>query len=364
MNANRPLTLKGDAGSVFVFIVSGQLTVNGANAMRLEGVVPENVYWILTGSSVSVGGQSTLYGNVLTKTGNISLRAQATLEGRAFSSGTPVDLRRPGNQAVNYARILAPRGNQPRLVPVAQIHSPAGSPAASTDITLDIGNGNDYRNYWLQQPKSTNYNAAFVVGDSPNRPAESSAGLHNLVRFQENWSPENGSTAAPQGKQTATIKGSFIQLSSYATAPFGTVRRTGPAPVVTADTGELSIFGYGPNRYQTTVGGGTQPYYSPPTRQWGFDVGLLSQSPDLFSQRFTSDISKTQNYYRQVGRDDPWVKTLLCAAEPADPSDPNQRVGKADATAINYSNYAVPSEERPDCRKVTNAAVPYPPTTP
>jgi len=366
MNANRPLTLKGDAGSVFVFIVSGQLTVNGANAMRLEGVVPENVYWILTGSSVSVGGQSTLYGNVLTKTGNISLRAQATLEGRAFSSGTDVDLRRPGNQPANYAKIIAPKGNQPRLVPVAQIHSPAGSPAASTDTALDIGNGNDYRNYWLQQPKSTNYNAAFVVGDSPNRPAESSAGLHNLVRFQENWSPENGSAAAPQGKQTATIKGSFIQLqrSSYATAPFGTVRRTGSAPVVTANTGELSIFGYGPNRYQTTVGGGTQPYYSPPIRQWGFDVGLLSQSPDLFSQRFTSDISKTQNYYRQVGRDDPWVKTLLCAAEPADPSDPDQRVGKADTGAINYSNYAVPSEERPDCRKVTNAAVPYPPTTP
>jgi hypothetical protein len=366
-NANFPLTLKGDAGSVFVFIVNSKLTVNGQNAMRLEGVVPENVYWIVTGGEVSVGGQSTLYGNVLTKTGSISLRAQATLEGRAFSSGTtPIDLRRPGNQPVNYARIIAPRGNQPRLVPVAQIHSPGGTPDDSSDTVLAIGSGNDYRNYWLQQPKSTNYNAAFVVGDSPNRPAESSAGLHNLVRFQENWSPEDGTTAAPQGKQTATIKGSFIQLqrSSYATAPFGTVRRTGPAPIVTTTTGELSIFGYGPNKYQTTVGGGTQPYYSPPTRQWGFDVGLLSQSPDLFSQRFTSDISKTQNYYRQVGRDDPWVKTLLCAAEPADPSDPDQRVGKADTGAINYSNYAVPSEERPDCRKVTNAAVPYPPTTP
>jgi hypothetical protein len=127
------LTLKGDAGSSLysLLVVS---YCEWADAMRLEGVVPENVYWILTGSSVSVGGQTTLYGNVLTKTGNISLRAQATLEGRAFSSGTPVDLRRPGNQAVNYARILAPRGNQPRLVPVAQIHSPAGSPAASTDM--------------------------------------------------------------------------------------------------------------------------------------------------------------------------------------------------------------------------------------
>jgi hypothetical protein len=362
MNANRPLTLKGDAGSVFVFFITGQLNVTGSEALVLDGVVAENVYWIVTGGPVTVRAQSTLKGNVLTNS-QITVNLNATLEGRAFSSlSNGITLKAPiGNQA--GGKIVAPDGNQPRLVPVTQIHSPDGSPAATS---LEIGDLNTYRNSWLQQPKSTNYNAAFVVGDSPNRPAESSAGLHNLVRFQENWSPEAGPTAPPQGKQTATIKGSFIQLqrSSYATAPFGTVRRTGPAPVVTANTGELSIFGYAPNKYQTSVGGGTQPYYSPPIRQWGFDVGLLSQSPDLFSQRFTSDISKTQNYYRQVGRDDPWVKTLLCAAEPADPSVPAQRVGQADTTAINYSNYAVPSEERPDCRKVTNAAVPYPPTTP
>jgi hypothetical protein len=56
---------------------------------------------------------------------------------------------------------------------------------------------------------------------------------------------------------------------------------------------------------------------------------LLSQTPDLFSQRFTENISKTQNYYRQVGRDDPWVQALLCAAAPTDPDAPEQRVGES-----------------------------------
>jgi hypothetical protein len=84
---------------------------------------------------------------------------------------------------------------------------------------------------------------------------------------------------------------------------------------------------------------------------------LLSQTPDLFSQRFTENISKTQNYYRQVGRDDPWVQALLCAAAPTDPDAPEQRRGESGTT---YTKYAVPDKERPNCPSVVGAAVPYP----
>jgi hypothetical protein len=343
LGTNLPLTLKGDPGSVFVFIIDGNLRVNGLNALKLEGVVQDNVYWIV-GGNVLVSQQSTLSGNVLAL-GNILLRPKTTINGRVFSGGA-ITLQG------TIAQIVAPEGNQPRLVPVTQIQSPSGRPAA----TLQVVNTDDYRNFWLQQPKSTNYNAAFVVGNSPDRPGESSAGLQNLVRVQENWSPEG--TTAPQGKQSATIKGSFIQTqrSSYATGPFGPIRRTGLAPTI-ATTNELSIFGYAANKYQTGVGAGTQPYYSPPIRQWGFDVGLLSQTPDLFSQRFTQNISKTQNYYRQVGRDDLWVKALLCAAAPSAPSDEAQRVGESGTT---YTRYAVPDNERPNCPSVVGAAIPYP----
>jgi hypothetical protein len=354
MNANRPLTLKGDSGSVFVFIVSGQLNVNGANALVLDGVVPENVYWIISGP-VTVGANAQLRGNVLTPS-QITLRLGATLEGRALSSSS-VSLR-PAIGSQPGASIVAPGGNHPRLVPVTQIHSP--DPDSVPAAALDPRDPNTYRNYWLQQPVSTNYNAAFVVGDSPNRPGEFSAGLHNLVRFQENWSPDGkgtGQGVVPTDKQTATIKGSFIQIqrSSYATGPFGTVRTAVEEPILTG-ANQLSIFGYAPNKYHTSVGQGVQPYYSPPIRQWGFDVGLLSQTPDLFSQRFTENISKTQNYYRQVGRDDDWIKTLLCAAEPANPADPEERNGTKSGTQYNR-NYAVPDSERPNCQQWVGADI-------
>lgn len=47
-----------------------------------------------------------------------------------------------------------------------------------------------------------------------------------------------------------------------------------------------------------------------------FDVALLSQSPDFFAQRFTlNSTSRPSEYFREVGRNDPWIQTLLCAAQ-------------------------------------------------
>jgi hypothetical protein len=213
----------------------------------------------------------------------------------------------------------------------------AGTPTNPVDQASDYS---QYPQYWLQQATDTIYNAAFVVGDSPTRPEETSAGLNNLVRLQENWGSSN-----PKGRQNVNIKGSFIQQtrSSIATGPFAPIRKS-VASSVSGNNRPLSSFGYIPgyaadNIYHTDNGTpkGTQPYYSTPNRQWGFDVGLLSQSPDLFSQKFTTDIPKLQNFYRQVGRDDPWIQALLCAKEPPNPDD-NARVGVAGTP---YDNYVV-----------------------
>jgi hypothetical protein len=366
LNNTNALTLKGDSGSVFVFIINGDLRVNGDNVVKLEGgVVPDNVYWIVANKvdlRPRFGAAGTkLQGNVVAQ-GSITLGPRASIEGRVFSKDRIVlnvrTIRTRRGPVTNVSSISAPVGNQPRLVPVTQVQIPNETPALGAN--LPPVRLNDYRNLWLQQPRSTNYNAAFVVGNSPDRPGESSAGLHNLVRFQENWSPENGTSAAPQPKQSATIKGSFIQIqrSSYATAPYGPIRRGGSQPIAADTGGGLSIFGYPYQRYPSGIAANTLSHFSPPIRQWGFDVGLLSQTPDLFSQRFTENISKTQNYYRQVGRDDPWVQALLCAAAPTDPDAPEQRRGESGTT---YTKYAVPDKERPNCPSVVGAAVPYPP---
>jgi len=64
---------------------------------------------------------------------------------------------------------------------------------------------------------------------------------------------------------------------------------------------------------------GTVPYYLPPLRQWGYDVALLSQSPDLLAQKLvTIPDDLPDEFFREVGRDDPWVRILLCAKKAAD----------------------------------------------
>ncbi|CDN15664.1 ORF_ID:tlr0678 unknown protein [Richelia intracellularis] len=143
--------------------------------------------------------------------------------------------------------------------------------------------------YWQQAATETNFNLIIAAKDTPARPDENNGGLHNFPRFLENWSA--GSS------QKARINGSFMQIgrSEYANGPFS----------VTTGT---SI------KYLTDNGSGKLPFYRPPTRQWGYDVGLLSQSPDLFAfklVRIPND--KPDEYYREVGRNDEWVARLLCS---------------------------------------------------
>ncbi len=203
---------------------------------------------------------------------------------------------------------------QPILSPVLQIQVAFGTDeTVSPTSTSRIGPGNTQDSNWIQQATTTTFNLAAAGGDTPARPTEDNGGLHNFVRFLENWNPTGDVNAAIAAK----INGSFIQRSrsTYATAPFVAFLTSSSSAV-----------------YPIANGAGQIPFYLAPKRQWGYDVGLLSQSPDAFSQKLaiTPD-DKPNEYFREVGRDDAWVQTLLCAKKASD------------------SNYAVDADQRPSC---------------
>ncbi|QSJ18475.1 hormogonium polysaccharide biosynthesis protein HpsA [Nostoc sp. UHCC 0702] len=253
---------------------------------------------------------------------------------------------------------LSETTNQPLLVPVLQIQFPFQTPSdINTLRETEDGNRVINNGDWFQRATATETNVVFAQGDTPSRPptpgatagtfadtGELGGGLENFIRFLENWSGRD-----------LTARGSFIQFkrSSYATAPWQgmignfnlTNRDAGYSPSGT------TIFGY-PQGYRvnsnnvTGENQGRSPFYVTPTRAWGFDVALLTQLPDLFSQRFTSPALNPPNeFYREVPRDDKWVKSLLCAAQ-------DNRTGGYDDADPKYNDavrykYAVRSDQRP-----------------
>ncbi|WP_148292350.1 hormogonium polysaccharide biosynthesis protein HpsA [Planktothrix prolifica] len=214
---------------------------------------------------------------------------------------------------------------QPLLVPVLQIHA---TDSTTTTGTFVVGNnpGGTTNNRWAipAAPKTaTNlneFNLVMATGDIPARPRDNNGGLQNLPRFLENWQfPE----------QTATIAGAFIQTSrsSYASAPYFSLMDNNPDPPNPDNPPNPpyakrppAIFGNdagnnNASRYRINSGGGKIGYFLLPKREWGFDVGLLSQPPDLFAQKFSlpDESIDPDEYFREVSRDDDWVKGLLCS---------------------------------------------------
>ncbi|MCF3623323.1 hormogonium polysaccharide biosynthesis protein HpsA [Planktothrix agardhii 1801] len=207
---------------------------------------------------------------------------------------------------------------QPLLVPVLQIYTtnkPAPQTSEPTAVTpgkaieppTTPGGIQATSTRWLPRAKDTTYNMVMAVGDVPGRPGETNGGLQNLARLLENWRGPGGTNDI---KKTM-ILGSFMQLfrSAYATAPYFPVRN--PAE-------NVSFFGYTPTLYNSS-GGGRVPFQSASDRQWGYDVALLKQVPDLFSTLFTipqdSNVIAGNEYFREVGRDDEWVKQFVCNAK-------------------------------------------------
>ncbi|ERT08989.1 hypothetical protein M595_1070 [Lyngbya aestuarii BL J] len=195
---------------------------------------------------------------------------------------------------------------QPLLVPVMQIYATTNTNPGNNEPG---GNAAHQRTKWVPRARNnTTFNMVMAVGDVPSRAGETNGGLQNLPRLLENWQGQNNSAT-----RSTFIQGSFMQLfrSAYATAPYLPVRNPSE---------QDSLFRYKKKDYNT-AGGGRTPQQSPPSRQWGFDVGLLFQYPDLFSSLFTTPITDaagnrldaSEEYLREVSRSEPWVRVLYCS---------------------------------------------------
>ncbi|MBZ8182211.1 hormogonium polysaccharide biosynthesis protein HpsA [Oscillatoria salina] len=231
---------------------------------------------------------------------------------------------------------------QPLLVPVLQLQFATATPGNNL-ITTDPKTATSYifQTNWLPRAAGDGstpgiFNLVMGTGDTPNHPDISNVGgdqndfnggLANLPRFLESWRVDIGDNYIP-----VQIRGSLLQLrrSRYATAPFrplieptwdDTFNR-----VKNGNGGNGGLFGYVQgyaynNQYlfdQTRL-----PYYVAPKRDFGFDVGVLSQLPDLFSLQFTvPEADEPNEFFREVSRDDEWVQALLCAKVDRDGNNP------------------------------------------
>ncbi len=248
---------------------------------------------------------------------------------------------------------------QPLLVPVVQLqitkrNAPSGE-GNFTNLMESNATSRVYETYWLQvadgntttAPNTTRekgiVNVVVVSGDSPARPSETNGGLGNYIRFLENWGPGNGSTDTPT---TSEIRGGFIQTrrSRYATAPHLPLLLSSNNGIAAESNG---IFNYlqvykTNNSNISSSRGGILAYYTPPQRAWGFDVGLLSQRPDRFSERFTLPSTAPPNeFFRQSDRNDPWVRNLLCAAQPTRIVNPNSTGSRQNIAVTGGYNFGV-----------------------
>ncbi len=211
-------------------------------------------------------------------------------------------------------------GSQPLLVPVMQLMGVAEVTGSSPYNPR--GNIQVNTTGWIPKAVETTFNLIVGAGDTPSRALDPASGdfnggLQNLPRFLELW-----------GGISNNIQGSFIQQnrSAFSTAPYQPILPTG-FPTTTADKlATLFSASADPSTaptpltdsqalitYNTTIGSAKIPYFTPPTRNWGYDVGLLSQPPDLFTQKFTTPPkTKPTEYFREVPGNDDWVKALMC----------------------------------------------------
>jgi hypothetical protein len=318
---------------IFIFVLNlptatSTLTLDNLN-LQLNGVDPNNVFWVIPQGNVVISPTNQLSGNFLGK-GRLTIADSSPIQGGRILGFNNLSNIGSGMRALTTTA-------QPLVVPVLQLHSPEGTTGGASNQPL-------HRSWIQKATQSTTFNGVFVMGDSPARPikgneAESNGGLGNFPRFLEAWSDDITVNERP-----AKISGGLIQLkrSAFATAPFETVSNPKEVDTLLFFDGQipptLSTFDNTSGGYYRYLGGASAqkaPYYMPPDRQWGYDVGLLSQTPDLFSRRFTTPSAGTPSeFYREVSRDDNWVQTLMC--------------GKiVDTTTGNATTAALPTGQRP-----------------
>ncbi|MEG4807176.1 hormogonium polysaccharide biosynthesis protein HpsA [Microcoleus sp. F8-D3] len=314
-NAN--LVLDANNNPTLLGITGGNTVVLGAGDRQ-----PNSLWFATTAAS---GGNPVTYG-----VGNFPYVFNRS---RIDSTGAVLPVLAPVSSAVDITPVL---GSQPLLIPVLQTQTvgPAGA-----ENNPPQGGRSVQQTGWIPRAVPTTFNLIVGSNDTPSRAlgnnvGDFNGGLQNLPRFLENWNSID-----------TNIQGSFIQFnrSAYSTAPYLPILDQGAPGQIAAATKLLSMFAPpeftplpalppGPARfvlanppeagYRTQNGSilggnglGRIPFFTAPRRNWGYDVGLVSQSPDLFTQRFTAPPAKSRpdEYFREVPRNDPWVETLMCA---------------------------------------------------
>jgi len=266
---------------------------------------------------------------------NTNINPPGTTDGSRVRLPTLAASTVPLTMPIGLPATYSYRGSQPLLMPVPQIFN--GSPAVPGTL---LGPGDLAAKGWMPQAEPTTFNLIMAVGDTPSRALDTAngdfnGGLQNLPRFLETWSSDGNFTIQNN------IRGSFIQQnrSAFSTAPYLPIlpplfSATLPAPLA-------SLFALSVNPPAIVpppiyrIQGGRIPYFTPPARNWGYDVGLLSQPPDLFTQKFTTPSTETRpaEYFREVARNDEWVETLMCGVVA-----PDQPGAGNNATAIRSSS--------------------------
>lgn len=294
------------------------------NKLVLDGTIPvalginaDKVAFYATGGDVSVDGR-TPDPKITTK--NLTSDRPQLADNALWYATTTTPANPTGgidygnDKPLFYAKLPTGTGGvantveQPQLRPTLQIRATNSNPAAGP-LPGQGPNANDGTR-WMQKARDTEFNLIVASNDVPSRAltttlGETNGGMQNLPRFMENWKD-----------LTTSIAGSFIQFkrSAYATAPYQSVLNASTAPAAPYNT-KLFDTDSTPTTYRVQNAGGAIGYFVAPNRNWGFDVGLLSQPADLFAQKFTLPASqkKPDEYFREISRDDDWVKSLLCA---------------------------------------------------
>ena len=362
-----PTSIRRGPSPVFIMMAdSAEDVAFSGLKVNLDGVDPNNIFWVFPKVAVGSAPNLNFVGGSATTTNVITGNFIGTMPNAASTVDNTTELAVTGEfSSFRGVRFLGFRTtdatiddstlftamtevDQPGLLPVLQIHSPNAISSGSISQPIGSGiNGTPGTNagQWTIRPVRTEVNVYFVAGTTPSRkgmsytvsstiesaagvPAgtalptvavptgETGGGLANFVRFLENW----------QGVPMK-IAGGFIQntKSRFATAPFAATRPFAGTssdmktvfmnPALPASTG---LSGY--QLYYQSATGDKIPYYSPPFRLWGYDVGLLTQQPDRFAERFAVPIPGSNEFFREISGDDPWVEALLCALEPANPT--------------------------------------------
>ncbi|OCQ91430.1 hypothetical protein BCD67_23760 [Oscillatoriales cyanobacterium USR001] len=286
-----------------------QLILDPANNQAIPlGINGTNVT-LMTNGAVPTSRANTLWFRATT-TPNAPTGGTTYTNSNALSYRTALPTPTPSPSPTNMVV-------QPQLAPVLQIHVTRDNTALTatdTPVPANVESNNTRigNTRWLPRAVATTFNLVVGSGDVPARAAgnDFNGGMQNLTRFLENWS----------GLDTR-ILGAFIQLSrsAYATAPLTAVLGIGTPPDTVTANSATSLFNYA-TFYSIDNNARRTSNFRPPNRQWGYDVALLSQSPDLFTQLFTTPSTKVSSdeFFREVSRDDVWVKTLLCARKRED----------------------------------------------